>query len=59
MPIATGRYFIINVQTKNRAYLHSADSDEPIQGRFKQDELGEQVWVHRIAIKSFDDANVD
>ncbi|KAF8805909.1 hypothetical protein BYT27DRAFT_7168910 [Phlegmacium glaucopus] len=42
MPIKSGRYFIINVQTKNQAFLPNPNSAEPVQSRYKQDDPGEQ-----------------
>ncbi|KAF8191338.1 hypothetical protein BJ912DRAFT_963997 [Pholiota molesta] len=42
MPIKTGRYFIINVRTKNQAYLPNSNSAEPVQSTYQQDDPGEQ-----------------
>lgn len=54
MPIKSGFYFIMNVQAKNLAYLPNANSEEPVQCRYPRNDPGEQVGVHRIAIKFFD-----
>jgi hypothetical protein len=47
MPIKSGRYFITNVQFKNQAFLPNPNSAEPVQTRYKQDNPGEEVRVHR------------
>ena len=54
MPIKTGRYFITNVKFRNQAVLPNSNSAEPVQTRYREDQIGEQVSnVHGLAIKSF------
>ena len=61
MPIKSGRYFITNVQFKNQAFLPNPDSAEPVQTRYKQDNPGEQVRIHRYrrpTFKSFENPDL-
>ncbi|KDR66711.1 hypothetical protein GALMADRAFT_147605 [Galerina marginata CBS 339.88] len=48
MPIKSGRYFVVNVKSRNRAFLPNPNSDEPLQSMFKQNDTGEQWNVEDL-----------
>ena len=43
MPIKSGHYHIINVYTRNLAYLGNDNSDEPLRGMYLRGIINEQV----------------